>query len=147
MTYLLRIVTSTWTQIERRIYYDEVEGLNAEWLDATCTLILSLSTNKHVQRRGSPAKCRPLEEAVLIVSPHNLMATRDPSGKHCNEVGTSEFEDGDVLASIVHIQDIEPAVFPLTVRILSTISVALHAVAGNGPHDIGARLYVSSYFV
>uniref|UniRef100_A0A164YQB5 Uncharacterized protein n=1 Tax=Daucus carota subsp. sativus TaxID=79200 RepID=A0A164YQB5_DAUCS len=30
--------------IERHIYYDEVEGLTAEWLDATCTLVLNLST-------------------------------------------------------------------------------------------------------
>lgn len=73
------------------------------------------------------------------------MPASDPSGKHCNEA--IETEEEDVVASILHIQDVEPAVFPLTVRILSTISVVLHAVGGNGPHDIGARLYVSSYSV
>ncbi|KAL1815638.1 hypothetical protein ACET3Z_018212 [Daucus carota] len=133
--------------IERRIYYDEVEGLTAEWLDATCTLILNPSTNKGIQRKGTPAKCRPLEEAVLIVSPHNLMAASDPSSKHCNEAGSSKMEERDALASIMHPEDIEPSVFPLIVRNLSTISVVLHAVGGNGPLDIGARLYASSYLV
>ncbi|KAL8133763.1 DIS3-like exonuclease 2 [Apium graveolens] len=132
--------------MERRIYYDEVEGLTAEWLDATCTLVLSLSTNKRIQRRGSPANCRPLEEVVLIVSPHNLMPAVDSSDENRDEVGSLQIE-GDALASVVHSQDVEPAVFPLTVRSLSTISVALHAVGGDdGPHDVGARLFVSSYF-
>lgn len=133
--------------MERRIYYDEVEGLTAEWLDATCTLVLSLSTKKRIQRRGNPSSCRPLEEVVLIVSPHNQIPAVDSSGEIRNEVNSSQTEEGDASASIVHVQDVEPAVFPLTVRILSTISVALHAVGGDdGPHDVGARLYVSSYF-
>ncbi|KAL1820502.1 hypothetical protein ACET3Z_015371 [Daucus carota] len=132
--------------IERRIYYDEVEGLTAEWLDATCTLVLSLSTSKRFQRRGSPAYCRPLEEAVLIVSPHKLMPAVDSSGENCNEVGIPQIEDRDGSTSVSHVQDVETAAFPLTLRILSTISVALHAVGGDdGPHDVGARLYVSSY--
>lgn len=139
-------VSSMCTQMERRIYYDEVEGLTAEWLDATCTLVLSLSTNKRIQRRGSPANCRPLEEVVLIVSPHNLMPAVDSSGENRDEVGSLQIE-GDDLSSVVHAEDVEPAAFPLTVRILSTISVALHAVGGDdGPHDVGARLFVSSYF-
>ncbi|XP_017250245.1 uncharacterized protein LOC108220875 [Daucus carota subsp. sativus] len=38
--------------IERHIYYDEVEGLTAEWLDATCTLVLNLSTSKRLNKKG-----------------------------------------------------------------------------------------------
>lgn len=74
------------------------------------------------------------------------MPARDPSGKPCSEAGSLETEE-DVVASILHIQDVKPAVFPLIVCILSTISVVLHAVGGNGPHDIGVSFYVSSYFV
>ena len=44
-------------------------------------------------------------------------------------------------------EEVVPAVFPLTVQVFSTIPVALHAVGGDdGPLDIGARLYVSSYY-
>ena len=43
--------------------------------------------------------------------------------------------------------DCEPVFFPLTLHLLSTIPVALHAVGGDdGPIDIEARMYVSSYF-
>lgn len=132
--------------IERRIYYDEVEGLTAEWLDATSTLVLSICANKRFQRRGSPVKCRPFEEAVLAVSPCKLMPAMNISGENGNETGASQIE-GDALTSLANLQDVEPAFFPLTIRLLSKISVALHAVGGeDGPLDIGARLYISSYF-
>lgn len=75
------------------------------------------------------------------------MPAMDSSGENHNVVGSSRIEEGDAPASVVHVQEVEPAAFPLTVRILSTVSISLHAVgADDGPHDIGARLYVSSYF-
>lgn len=116
-SYLLHLTTSL--QIERRIYYDEVEGLTAEWLDNTSTLVLSHS-HKRTIRKSSPGKnSKTLDEIALLVYP-----VEGESGNSC-----------------------EPAFFPLTLHLLSTIPVALHAVGGDdGPLDIVARLYVSSYF-
>ncbi|PRQ26500.1 putative exoribonuclease II [Rosa chinensis] len=123
--------------VERRINYDEVEGLMVEWLDATSTLVLSLGTDRRTFRRGSPGKWRALEDAALIVSPYDLQAEPSPAGKSSNEPSSN----GCSLNS-----EVEPMVFPLTVRLLSTIHVVLHAVGGDdGPVDIGARLYMSSY--
>ena len=65
------------------------------------------------------------------------------------ESGNKECAKGNIeqKTSYTNATEIEPAVFPLTVRLLSTIPVALHAVGGNdGPLDIGTRLYMSSYF-
>lgn len=116
--------------MERRIYYDEVEGLTVEWLDTTSTLVLSMCSNRRPFRRGSPGKWRALEEVALVSCPCDLKVAMDGS----DELDASETE-------------LDPAVFPLTVRLLSTIPVALNAIGGNdGPLDIGVRLYMTSYF-
>ncbi|XP_052204958.1 DIS3-like exonuclease 2 isoform X2 [Diospyros lotus] len=139
--------------IERRIYYDEIEDLKVEWLDITSTLVLNLSTQKRFQRRGSPGKSsRAIEEVALVTSPLEL-ALGFPDG--CAEgraevvVGaTSGVASVDSKATVSDGGEIEPAVFPLTVRLLSKVPVALHAIGGDdGALDIGARLYVSSYLM
>lgn len=123
-------------QIERRINYDEVEGLIVEWLEATSTLVLHLCPNRCTLRRGSPGKWRELENVALIISPYDLKRHNDVFGSSCNDQDRNSLE-----------MEIDPAVFPLTVRLLSTIPVALHAVGGDdGPIDIGVRMYASSYF-
>ncbi|KAL2241827.1 UNVERIFIED_CONTAM: DIS3-like exonuclease 2 [Sesamum indicum] len=127
--------------IERRVYYDEVEGLTVEWLDTTSTLVLSQSTHKQSSRRSSPGKCRTLEEVALIVNPADLELEMNFSEHIGGENGESQRCLG-----ISEIMNNEPAFFPLTVNLLSTIPVALHAVGGDdGPLDIVARLYVGSY--
>ncbi|KAK2988844.1 hypothetical protein RJ640_020208 [Escallonia rubra] len=130
--------------IERRIHYDEVDGLAVEWLDATSTLVLS---NKRSQKRGSQGKYRMLDEVVLVTSPCSLMQEVDfPEGRGIE--GSATLTEGYTSNfCISESLDIEPAVFPVTVRLLSTIPVVLNAVGGDdGPLDIGARLYISSYF-
>nr|GLL44330.1 DIS3-like exonuclease 2 isoform X1 [Ipomoea trifida] len=120
--------------IERRIYYDEVDDLTVEWLDTSSTLVLSMCTSKHLNRRGSPGKCRTLEDVAFIVSPCDLNLD--------DEEDNSKLDDDPGKC-----RTLEPAVFPLTIQLLSTIPVVLHAVGGeDGPIDIGARLYISSYF-
>ncbi|KAL9315709.1 hypothetical protein ACSQ67_016710 [Phaseolus vulgaris] len=57
--------------IERRIYYDDVEGLTAEWLETTSTLVLSMSTNTCTFRRGWSNKWRAIEEVALLSCPYN----------------------------------------------------------------------------
>lgn len=137
----------TYFQTEQRIYYDEVEGLTVEWLEATSTLVLSPSTNKRFNRRGSSGKCRSLEEVALIVSPCELNQELDLCGLN-NRGGSGVLEIRDASKSgLSCTAKVEPAVFPVTLRLLSTITVALHAIGGgNGPLDIGVRLFISSYF-
>ncbi|KAK9075467.1 hypothetical protein SSX86_003791 [Deinandra increscens subsp. villosa] len=111
--------------IERRIYYDEVEGLTAEWLDVTSTLVLNYYPNNRSHRKGSTSKLKTIEEVAMLTFPYNTVSEADTS------------KNGDI----------EPAVFPLVLHILSTIPVAIHPIGGDdGPIDIGARLYTSSYF-
>jgi len=138
-------------QIERRIYYDDVEGLNAEWLETTSTLVLSMSTNRCTFRRGGWSnKWRAIEEVALLSCPYNLKITPDNSN-HIDVIkvdgNTSAIDREPISRSDKAETEIDPLVFPLTVHVLSTIPVALHAVGGDdGPLDIGVRLYMSSYF-
>lgn len=99
-----------------------------EWLEATSTLVLSQS-HKRSSKKSSPGKSsRTVDEVALLVSPTNINS--EPSG-HL---------DGE-------ISELAPAFFPLTLQLLSTIPVALHAVGGDdGPLDIVARVFVCSYF-
>ncbi|KAI7751824.1 hypothetical protein M8C21_020395 [Ambrosia artemisiifolia] len=111
--------------IERRIYYDEVEGLTAEWLEATSTLVLNYHPNNRSHKKGS-SKFKAIDEVAMVTFPYNNMVPEQDISKNA---------------------DIEPAVFPIVLHILSTIPVALHPIGGDdGPIDIGARLYTSSYF-
>lgn len=134
-------------QIERRIYYDEVEGLMPEWLEATSTLVLNLYPNRHCTWRGSPGKWRPIEDVALIVCPCDLPAEPGVVGSSSSEPVDSSVGDSITSQSGSSETELDPSVFPITVRLLSTIPVALHAIGGDdGPVDIGARLYMSSYF-
>ncbi|KAK7385223.1 hypothetical protein VNO78_30937 [Psophocarpus tetragonolobus] len=135
--------------IERRIYYDEVEGLTVEWLETTSTLVLSMSTNRCAFRRACPNKWKAFEEVALLTCPCNLDVTMDNSNQSdAMKVDSMSAMDREPISrSGTSETEIDPAVFPLTVRLLSTIPVALHAVGGDdGPLDIGVRLYMSSYF-
>ncbi|ESQ27353.1 hypothetical protein EUTSA_v10018051mg [Eutrema salsugineum] len=114
--------------IERRIYYDQIEGLCAEWLEATSTLIL----DKLYSKRGGRGYFKPLKEVAYLVSPCDLCVAK----YNALSVNDTERED-----------EIAPAVFPLTIQLFSTVPVVLHAVGGDdGPLDIGARLYMTSYY-
>lgn len=126
-------------QIERRIYYDEVEGLAVEWLEATSTLVLSICASRRSARRAGSGYYKALEEVAWVINPydHNLEPDME-STKGC-----SASQHSDAISKF----EINPSVFPLTVRLLSTIPVALHAIGGDdGPLDIGVRLFMSSYF-
>lgn len=138
--------------IERRIHYDEVEGLTVEWLENTSTLVLSLCTARRNLRRGN--QFRPLEDVAFILNPLELEEERPVLEYSTHDGVTSQGVEGVLQKNtlsvdepdISGINEVDPAVFPLTVRILSTIHVALHAVGGDdGPLEIGARLYTCSY--
>ncbi|EPS64115.1 hypothetical protein M569_10665, partial [Genlisea aurea] len=106
--------------MERRIHYDEVEGLSAAWLEATSTLVLSVSSERRrrQQQQQQQQQRKKLDDVVLVAFPSD--------------------DDGVV--------SVESAFFPMTVRVSSTIPVAVHAVGGDdGPIDIVARLFCCSY--
>ncbi|KAI3920033.1 hypothetical protein MKW98_001289 [Papaver atlanticum] len=140
--------------MERRINYDEVDGLTTEWLETTSTLIIDICTKYQPNRRYSPGRYRPLEDVVWIISPCDADQDRfvcDNSTR--TEVGRVPLVGEEYITikqsdhEVLEINDVEPACFPLTLRLFSTITVALHAVGGDdGPPDVGARLYLSSYY-
>ncbi|KAE8715448.1 hypothetical protein F3Y22_tig00110174pilonHSYRG00465 [Hibiscus syriacus] len=126
--------------IERRIHYDEVEGLTVEWLGSTSTLVLSLSGHKRLFKRGGPGNYMSLGNAAWVVNPYDLSMETD-SIDECDATCTPKGGAEPTSKSRV-----DPGTFPLTVRMLSTIPVALYAIGGDdGPLEIGVRLYMSSY--
>lgn len=133
-------------QIEKRIYYDEVEGLYVEWLETTSTLVLSLFAYKSSVRRGSLNKYRALEDAALVVSLYDQEMDLGGSAVGAYESGATKVKNLDIPRLSSRSFEVDPVVFPMTVQLLSTIPVALHAVGGDdGPIDIGVRLYMSTY--
>ncbi|GKU87678.1 hypothetical protein SLEP1_g2040 [Rubroshorea leprosula] len=132
--------------IERRIYYDDVDGLIVEWLESTSTLVLSLSTHRR-NKRGGTGYYRAIGSVALIVNPYDpSVESEKKSACGCGVrwVGDGEAAPQDLVANAK--TGIDPGTFPLTLHLLSTISVALDAVGGDdGPLDIRARLYMSSY--
>jgi DIS3-like exonuclease 2 len=134
--------------MERRIYYDEVEGLSTEWLEATGTLVLDACRNKPAQRRGSQFKCsRAIEEVAVVVNPSELMLSEDKDEPGAIEAGGPATADSVLLSDDAVKADVAPAALPLVIRYLSDIPVVLHAIGGeDSPVDIGVRLYISSYF-
>ncbi|GKV37650.1 hypothetical protein SLEP1_g45650 [Rubroshorea leprosula] len=128
--------------IERRIYYEDIEGLTVEWLESTSTLVLGLSTHRRIKRIS-----KALESVAWIVNPYDLSAESDIEtmcGRCVRCMGDGEGAPQDLVPNTRTA--IDPGTFPLTVSLLSTIPVALNAVGGDdGPLDIRARLYMSSY--
>ncbi|XP_074564795.1 DIS3-like exonuclease 2 isoform X2 [Curcuma longa] len=124
--------------IEKRIYYDEVEGLVVEWLEATNTLVLNLPKTKPFQRRGIPGKSRAMEDVALVLNTSELVLLED------NEHPTSGSATSS--ASSTENNTIFPSCFPLVLQTFSTIPVALYAVGGHdGPIDVVPRIYMCSY--
>ncbi|KAG1342370.1 putative DIS3-like exonuclease 2 [Cocos nucifera] len=111
--------------IERRIYYDEVEGLTVEWFETTCTLVLDIPRNRPFQRRGSPGKFRAIEDVALVLNPSELVVPE--TAKKTTEVGC---DTASLTSSLADNDEIYPTVFPLVLRQLSAVPVAVHAIGG-----------------
>ncbi|RLM79345.1 DIS3-like exonuclease 2 [Panicum miliaceum] len=132
--------------MERRIYYDEVEGLTVEWLEATGTLVLDACRNKPAQRRGTQMKSRPIEEVAMVVNPSETMLSEEDEESGATEAGGCTAKSVLLSGDAVKAPD-APAVLPLVIHYLSDIPVVLHATGGdNCAVDIGVRLYMASYF-
>ncbi|XWS23785.1 hypothetical protein CRYUN_Cryun28dG0045200 [Craigia yunnanensis] len=131
--------------IERRIFYDEVEGLNVEWLESTSTVVLNLSGHKRLFKRGGLGNYMALGNVAWVVNPYDLSVETgsiDDCDARCMMNSEVAFPDLEPISKCW----IDPGTFPLTVRLLSTIPVALYAIGGgDGPLEIGVSLYMSSY--
>ncbi|XVE95439.1 hypothetical protein REPUB_Repub02eG0097400 [Reevesia pubescens] len=131
--------------IERRIYYDEVEGLTVEWLESTSTLVLSLSGHKRLFKRGGLGNYMALGNFAWVVNPYDLSVGEDgvdDCDATCMVNGGVAFPDLEPTSK----SWVDPGTFPITMRLLSTIPVALYAIGGDdGPLEIGVCLYMSSY--
>lgn len=108
-------------------------------------------TRRSFKSRGS-SKWKALEEVALVISPCDLNVQERILGGSPSESGGASTTEGATVEQESNLKShtsdtgIVPAVFPLTVRLFSTIPVALHAIGGDdGPIDIGVRLYMSSY--
>lgn len=123
--------------------------MKVEWLEATSTLVLNLSTYKRSYRRGNFSKFRPLEDVALVTRPCDLKEERCMSEGSAIECTATNVGVADLTRPCLDPNSncgIDPGVFPMTVHLLSTIPVALNAVVGaDGPLDIGVRLYMSTY--
>uniref|UniRef100_A0A0E0K5D5 RNB domain-containing protein n=1 Tax=Oryza punctata TaxID=4537 RepID=A0A0E0K5D5_ORYPU len=132
--------------MERRIHYDEVEGLSIEWLEATGTLVLDSCRNRPPQRRGSQVKYRAFEEVAMMVNPSESMFSEEDEESGATEAGCDTAKSVLLSDEAVKAQ-VAPAVLPLVIQYLSEIPVVLHAIGGeDSAVDIGVRLYMSSYF-
>ncbi|RWW68458.1 hypothetical protein BHE74_00024026, partial [Ensete ventricosum] len=130
-------------ELERRIYYDEIEGLAVEWLETTGTLILDIMKINPFQRRGFPGKLRVIEDVALLLSTSQLVSPEEDNEYTTAPSTSNQFSTFTAAEN----NGTAPCCFPLVIRHLSTIPVALYAVGGHdGPVDIMARLYVCSYF-
>jgi DIS3-like exonuclease 2 len=145
--------------MERRIYYDEIEGLNAEWFEAIGTLVLNFSSEKphkkYNQTRGKPK--RTVADVALLVNPTDALSSnsreetyadliREVQDRLAGKIISEDEGEGDTVEKSGSDMEVEPAVLPLTLRWFSSVPVSIHATGGeNRPLDISVRLYVSSY--
>ncbi|KAL5212833.1 hypothetical protein ABZP36_023680 [Zizania latifolia] len=132
--------------MERRIHYDEVDGLSVEWLEATETLVLDACRNRPPQRRGNQVKYRAIEEVAMVVNPSESMLSEEDEESGATEAGCDTAKSVLLSDEAVKSQ-VAPAVLPLVIQYLNDIPVVLHAIGGeDSAVDIGVRLYMSSYF-
>ncbi|XP_020589483.1 DIS3-like exonuclease 2 isoform X2 [Phalaenopsis equestris] len=78
--------------MERRIYYDEVDCLCAEWLEMTGKLVLDLIRGKIGKRRNNLGNFRPLEDVVLLTY---------PSASDLDEENTETISFGPCSANVI----------------------------------------------
>uniref|UniRef100_A0A804J673 Uncharacterized protein n=2 Tax=Musa acuminata subsp. malaccensis TaxID=214687 RepID=A0A804J673_MUSAM len=118
-----------------RIYFGKVDGLTVEWTETTGTLVLIALKTKPSQRSDLSEKCHVIEDVVLMMSHYQIVTPEDQN--ECISTTTSCCNrEGNVTATA-------PLCFPLVIRVLSTIPVAVHDVGGSKGHvHIMARLYM-----
>ncbi|KAG0589125.1 hypothetical protein KC19_2G292800 [Ceratodon purpureus] len=150
--------------MERRIYYDEIEGVNAEWFEATGTLVLDISPTKkttpHKRSQGrSGRQQRTVADIAMVVNPADGLGSspeqesyediiREVEQRLAGKDFPYESPPAFDVEGLASDAEVEPTVLPLTLRLFSAVPVSLHSIGGGADHrplDIGVKLYVSSY--
>ncbi|MCO5578817.1 hypothetical protein L7F22_032664 [Adiantum nelumboides] len=130
--------------MERRVYYEDTEGLGIEWCSNTGTVILDVQTKSF--RKDRQGRGRALKEVAFVVNSADSFNGTPLEGRQL--VGTT-FDDGsgsENQGSTDSDKIMEPAVLPLTLRPLTSVPVYVFATGGNSrPPDISLRLYITSY--
>lgn len=109
--------------------------MTVEWSETTGTLVLNALKTKPVQRSDLSGKCRVIEDVVLMMS-HCQIVTPEDKNECISTAPSCCNRESNVTATA-------PLCFPLVIRVLSTIPVAVHAVGGSkGRVRIVARLYM-----
>ena len=122
--------------MERRITYEDTEGLSVEWFSMTCTAILDRVTQRS-SKKGKQSRARVLTDVAYVVNPANSSDMFDEAVVEPNEINEDNTSAG---------KKPEPAVLPLTLRLLASVPVQVFAIGGDSrPLDIAVRLYLSSY--
>lgn len=138
--------------------------MTADWFEATGTLVLDIAPEKStVQRRppqGKPGRPqRTVADIATLVNPADSLGSSPDldsyddiirevedrlAGKLLTEDEAGQLPVGT--GQLARDAEVEPTVFPLTLRLFSAVPVSLHAIGGDKRLlDIVARLYVSSY--
>lgn len=99
--------------LERRIYFEDLQGAQAEFFESTRTVVISEARESGRSAKKAARKAAAVEEY------------------------------GDALAEDAAAIGVEPAVLPMTLRMLSSVPVVCYAITGNNrPMDIGVRLFL-----
>jgi DIS3-like exonuclease 2 len=99
--------------LERRIYFEDLAGAQAEFFESTKTVVISEARESHRSAKKAAKKVAAKEEY------------------------------GNALAEEAAELGIEAAVLPLTLKMLSSVPVVCYAITGNNrPMDVGVRLYL-----
>lgn len=141
--------------MEQRIYFDEIEGLVAEWFEATGTLVLDFTSDNFSERTSNQRKNRKFEDVALVVNPALGNSSKKQETYEDILLEIEERLKGGLLTTekiefdlkdLANQNNIEPTVLPLTLRLLSTVPVSVCAVGGeNSSPEIVVRLFLSSY--
>jgi DIS3-like exonuclease 2 len=148
--------------MERRIYYEEIEGVNAEWFEATGTLVLDISSAKKSMPPRRPQgrsgrQPRTVADIAMVVNPADSLGSSPEQDSYDDIIREVEDRlagkdfpyDSSTTYDIEELSndaEVEPTVLPLTLRLFSAVPVSLHATGGDHrPLDIAVKLYVSSY--
>eukprot|EP00850_Spirogloea_muscicola_P014999 SM000111S18822 [mRNA] locus=s111:296390:301205:- [translate_table: standard] len=146
--------------LERRVAYKSLDGVDTQWFEATGTLVLSASAssksgygeNGRSHRRGraltAMAGLSLATDYTDGFTPEDWMEEADTL--LLDEDNSSDSMEAQQRGMALRLLDqrevVEPAVFPLTLRLFSAVPVLVRTVGGYMcPMDVSLSLHVMSY--
>eukprot|EP00850_Spirogloea_muscicola_P005504 SM000025S08399 [mRNA] locus=s25:572247:577087:- [translate_table: standard] len=146
--------------LERKVPYKSLDGVDTQWFEATGTLVLSASSSSksgygehgRFHRRGRALTAMAglslatdytddFTQEDWVEEADSLLLDEDNSSD-----GMEAQQRGMALRSLDQREVVEPAVFPLTLRLFSAVPVLVRTVGGYMcPMDVSLSLHVMSY--